>query len=99
MYPEYTSDCDTNNVSYNTHLKPVITAHCISCHSNTSAANLGAGIRLETYDDVRVTALNGSLYGTVSADPDYYVMPRDYRVPLCSVLKIKAWIANGASDN
>ncbi|PKP21054.1 MAG: hypothetical protein CVU05_07660 [Bacteroidetes bacterium HGW-Bacteroidetes-21] len=99
LYSATPVDCDTLNVSYNTDIKPVITSHCLNCHSNINASGLGQGIKLETYEDIKKYALDGSLYGSVSADPEYFVMPRDYRIPPCSVLKIKAWINNGAPNN
>lgn len=99
LYPVSVSGCDTVGVSYSKDIKPVLKAHCLNCHSNASAGTLGGGIRLEEYNDVKVSALNGSLYGSVSADPDFFVMPRDYRIPLCSALKINAWSHEGAQDN
>ena len=99
LYPVSASDCDTTDVSFVSDIKPVLTSHCIVCHSNSSAPTLGGGIKLENYSDVKVQALNGRLYGSVSADPEYFVMPRDYRIPQCIVLKIKAWKNEGAQDN
>jgi len=99
LYPASSSLCDTSYVSYEKDIKPIMTAHCNSCHSGSSYLTLGAGIRLDRYSDIRVYALNGSLYGSVSASSEYFVMPRDYRIPLCSVLKIKAWAEHGAQDN
>ena len=99
LYPDEVSDCDTLSVTYVKDVKPVITAHCIKCHSNSSASTLGGGIKLESYSDVKEHTLNGSLYGSVSADPEFYVMPRDYRIPSCTVLKIKVWASNGTPEN
>jgi hypothetical protein len=99
LYPVSASDCDTTDMSFVSDIKPVLTSHCIVCHSSSSSSTLGGGVKLENYSDVKAHALNGSLYGSVSADPEHFVMPRDYRIPQCSVQKIKAWINDGAQDN
>lgn len=99
LYPVDGGTCDVTDVKYSSDIKPVITTHCLNCHSNTSASGLGQGIKLENYADIQKYANDGSLYGSVAADPEYYVMPRDSRISPCSVQKIKAWIDNGAPNN
>lgn len=53
-----TEEPEDKGINYDTHIKPIVTTNCISCHSGaTPAANLD----LTTYDNVKKSTQNGAL--------------------------------------
>ena len=89
--------CDTANVKYSTHIKPIISNFCQGCHSGTSA---GGGINLVTYDGVKAIALNGKLLGSISFLAGYSAMPKNgSKLSDCDINKINIWINAGAPNN
>jgi len=100
LYPKSGSSCDTVNVTFSTSVKPILQQYCLTCHSNSKAASLGLGIKLEDYADVKIRADNGKLYGTVAHLPGYSPMPKGgSKISDCSISIIKAWIDSGSPDN
>ena len=97
LYPGSLS-CDTATVvKYSTTVLPIITASCYSCHGGSFPSG---AIRLDTYTDLRVNALNGKLYGTISHNQSYPVMPRNApKLSDCKIASIKKWIDAGAPNN
>jgi hypothetical protein len=99
LYPQINSTCDTTNVKFSTTVKPILQSSCWSCHSNNNATS-GGGFRLEDYADVKVSADNGSLLGTISHKSQYNPMPLNGpSLDNCSISIIKLWIDAGAPNN
>lgn len=101
LYPDLT-DCATDNMSFASDVWPVINASCTGCHSGGSPEG---GILLTNYTEVKAQALigagnYGSLYGVISHASGNSPMPKNSdRLPACTIVKIKAWIDQGAQDN
>jgi len=100
LYPE--GSCDTNDISYATHVWPVISGNCVSCHSG----NIPEGnVSLENYDDVAsagqiAEGQYGSLLGTISHHPDNSPMPKNgNKLSDCTITQIRIWIENGTPNN
>lgn len=93
----YGNNCDTGNVKYSVQVANTIAVNCISCHSGTSAAG---GIMLNTYTDVRNSALSGRLLGSITHAPGFRAMP-DFapKLPECRIAEIRTWIRNGMLNN
>lgn len=89
--------CDTSNVKYSVQIANTIAASCISCHSGAGASG---GIRLNTYTDVRNSAMSGRLLGSITHAPGFRAMP-DFspKLPECRIAEIRTWIRNGMLDN
>lgn len=86
-------NCDTAAVSYVADIGPILDRSCNSCHAGVNAS---AGIRLTDYNSVVIFGRDGSLYGSVSHNPDYSAMPKSgTKLDDCSILKIKAWCNQG----
>jgi len=97
IYPFYENNCDTTSVSYSLAVKPVLDRSCVSCHQ---ASNPSGGVLLETYDQVKVSAANGSLWGSINHESGYTAMPLGGgKLGSCSLAQIKSWIDNGSPDN
>ena len=89
--------CQTDGMSYQTHIKPILDSKCNGCHS--SASRLG-GIALDTYADVSSYAADGKLLGVVKHTSGYSPMPKnESQLPDCTIAQIEAWIADGFPDN
>ncbi len=89
--------CDTAVFTYSGAVKPIMVAKCAGCHN---PANLGGNIDLSTYDAVRISALNGKLYGSVAHQPGYSPMPKNSaKLSDCEIRQIRKWIDAGSLNN
>ncbi len=91
------STCDTTNVKYSTHIKPLIQNNCQGCHSG---ATPGGGINLSTYAGVKAIADNGKFFGTISHLTGYKAMPQNgNKLSDCQITTVKIWISQGSPEN
>lgn len=89
--------CETSNVKFSTFVQPLINNRCQGCHNS---ANTGGNIFLRNYAEIKATAINGTLYGSLSHAAGYSAMPKvGARLSSCELAKIKAWIDAGAQQN
>ncbi len=83
-------NCDTNNVSFQQFIQPLIDKNCKGCHNNSKQF---AGVNLEGYINIKIVAQSGklvrSLYGSMGA----------YISGECDKAKIQAWINQGLKEN
>jgi hypothetical protein len=89
---------DTTNVTFSGKIAPLLANNCLSCHSNTTAASSGNGIRLENYTDVlaRAAAISGSINHTGSFSP----MPKNGgRLKACLINQFDIWVRNDMPNN
>ncbi len=85
--------CDTISMSYSMDVAPIMTQYCISCHGGAAPAG---NIALENYNDVKVSALNGSLLGTMDHASGWSAMPKNQsKLDVCTISKVSAWINQG----
>ena len=47
LFPTLNTQCDTVNITYAASVIPILDNHCLSCHSNSTAAAFGGNIALE----------------------------------------------------
>jgi Planctomycete cytochrome C len=95
LYPD--TICDTANVTYSRSVIPILSSNCITCHGGNTPS---AGIKLDTYADVKVQATNGRLWGAVSHAASYSPMPKNAaKMSTCNLTKIKKWLDAGALNN
>jgi len=84
-------ECDTTNVTYSGTIAPIMASYCTSCHGATAVSD-GDGIDLRTYNDVKSNIVR--VYGAMSGDPDYMLMPNGVKLDNCTILKVKIWQEN-----
>lgn len=97
LYPYDQGNCDTGNVSYTLHIKPLLDNSCVSCHQ---VSNPSGGVLLDSYNQVKTYAENGRLYGSLNHESGFVAMPLGGgKINSCSLLQVKAWIDNGSLDN
>lgn len=91
------SDCQTENMSYQNNIAPIIANHCLDCHN--AVANLG-GVTLETYTDLKMWVDNGRILGAIQHLPGFIPMPQvGDKLSDCQIDKIESWIEDGAPNN
>lgn len=92
-----TISCDPTEYSYSSFIVPLVTAKCLQCHSGEGAFG---GVYLDSYEGVKVVADNGRLYGAVSWQFGFELMPQgEPQLPECFVSNVKAWVDDGAPNN
>ncbi len=85
--------CDTVSMTYSADIAPLLLNHCTGCHGGQAPAG---NISLETYDQVKVQALKGSLLGTIEHAQGWSPMPKnEAKLDPCTISKVKAWINRG----
>ena len=90
-------NCDTVYMRYSADVQPILQANCYSCHGNGRSES---GVSLDTYNQVKQRAANGSLIGVITHTSGYPAMPFNKpKLPDCDINKIKDWIAWGSLNN
>jgi hypothetical protein len=67
------------------------------CHSTSVQIH---GIILDDYENVKIFAAEGSLYGAITRNGEYAPMPYDApKLDICSIACIHNWIKEGMKNN
>lgn len=92
------ASCDTSaTVSYSGNIQPMLQTYCIGCHSG---ANASASIDFSSFATAKATAIDGSLRGTITGDPNFTFMPPNSApLPDCYAVLIQKWIDAGTPEN
>lgn len=92
-----TSGCDSTQFTYQLHVKPIVDAQCVGCHSgNTPSSNLD----LTTHASLAAIALDGSLAGVIDHANGFSPMPPTPQpIDPCLRAVLKNWAAAGAPNN
>ncbi|MCB0527167.1 MAG: hypothetical protein KDC65_01760, partial [Saprospiraceae bacterium] len=93
LYGTGTTPCDTVNMRYSVEIKQILQDNCYDCHLPSLPATY-SGIPFETYDQLKVVALNGQLVERINsaAAP----MPQTGLMLPCNREKMEAWVNAGA---
>lgn len=81
-------------ITYETHISTVMTTNCTSCHGGS---NPQGNLLLETYNQVRNSAENGTLIQRINdvANP----MPPAGLMPASTRTLLEEWVQNGYLEN
>lgn len=90
------TQCDSLNVSFASHIFPILQTHCLGCHSGASPSG---GIALTNYQQIAAVAANNKLLGAIKHLPGYSAMPPGGKLDACSIAKITKWISDGTPNN
>lgn len=104
LHPELllNNNCDTtSNMSFQTHIKPILNNSCGSNNSCHNTGGAGGGVILENFSGVKSAVNSGKLLSSITWDGNANQMPKGSPSKLndCSIAKIQKWIDNGALDN
>lgn len=83
-------NCDTNNVSFQQFIQPLIDKNCKGCHNNSKQF---AGVNLEGYFNIKIVAQSGKLTSSLYRSMGAYISSE------CDKAKIQAWINQGLKEN
>jgi hypothetical protein len=98
LYPSLNALCDTTNVTFSGQVLTTLANSCLSCHSNSTAAAFGNGIRLEDYADVKSKAT--SISGAINQTGSYSPMPKNGgKLNSCRIIQFDIWVRNGTPNN
>ncbi len=86
-------DCTGGSPSYNSEIKPIINANCISSGCHNAGSSNGD---YTTYAGLKAVASTGTLESRVIINK---TMPPSGPLSLEDRKKIKCWISSGASNN
>jgi hypothetical protein len=90
-------NCDTAIFTYSLAVKPIIDFKCAGCHNPSS---LGGGIDVSTYNGVKIIALNGKLYGSITQQSGFSPMPKNgVKLSDCEITQIRKWTNAGSLNN
>lgn len=96
LYPQ-PAECDTTNVTYSESIAQIMSTNCNICHSGSTPP---ANVITDTYDDLKLIADDGRLWGSVNHESGYSPMPLDRpRLNDCDLAKIKVWLDNGTLND
>lgn len=84
--------CDTSNVTYSTHISPLLNNYCNGCHSQSAT---GGGVLLNNFALAKASAESGKLLASVKQTGTASPMPKGGS-PLssCQIRQIERWISN-----
>lgn len=96
LYPA--GNCDTSNSTYSAVVLPAMQNYgCMGCHSGAAPSG---NIALSNYAEIKASAQNGKLFGSISHGSGFVAMPQGgNKMSTCDINKIKAWIDAGALNN
>jgi hypothetical protein len=90
-------NCDTTAVSFSATIQPILAANCNSCHNATTA---NGGVITDNYDALMIPVNAGVFHKAVNHLPGAVPMPfNGQKLPQCELMKINAWLNQGAPNN
>jgi Planctomycete cytochrome C len=97
LYGNNSNSCDTVNMRYSVHIKPLIESQCNSCHKEGAASY--SGISLDAFNKIKLYVNTGDLIRRINSKESSQVMPPTGQMPLCDRQTIEAWVKAGALNN
>lgn len=89
--------CDTLNVTFSSSINSLIQSNCVGCHNGSLASGQ---VNLEGYSNVKATAQNGSLLGSISHSTGFFPMPKGIsKLSDCEIAMVRIWIDQGSPNN
>lgn len=95
-------NCDTTGtISFEVHIRPILSGSCGSNNSCHSAAGAGGGVVLANYNGVKTAADNGKLWSALIWDGNASRMPKNSASQIndCYQAQIRKWLDQGAPNN
>jgi mono/diheme cytochrome c family protein len=89
--------CSSDVSTYSGKVSSIIQSNCITCHS---ASVQSGGVTLETYQQIKTLADNGTLAGVITHSSGFFPMPKNApQLSKCNIDAILQWIEAGSPNN
>lgn len=89
--------CDTENMSYQSDIVPILRNNCYGCHN--SDARQG-GIAFDSYEGLKDIVDKNRLLGAIRRQSGFSPMPQNApKLQDCDIDQIAAWVGDGAPNN
>lgn len=90
------TNCDTQNITYQNFVNSLMQSKCNSCHNQTTPSG---NVITSNYSDLMIIVNNGKLRGVTNHSPGFSPMPKGQnKLPDCDIAKLNAWIDSGAPE-
>ena len=87
--------CDTLNLSFQTHVLPIMSNKCQSCHGSVSPSG---NLSLMTHAQIKAAEVKvRDRINRPSGDP--LLMPTTGKLPICQIRQLELWYNQGAPNN
>ena len=97
LYPTVINNCDSVKGSYSLEVEPLISSQCRSCHNSSFSSG---GVNLEGYDNVKQSALTGTLLESIQHEAGVSPMPQGRpKLDDCTLKAVESWKNMGAPNN
>lgn len=91
------NNCDLTTATYSQKVSQIIANNCVSCHG---AGLQSGGIRLDSYDQLKIYADNGRLVRVINHESGVVPMPYGLsKMSDCNISVIEEWVKNGALND
>lgn len=89
--------CDTTGITYTGFVAPLLASNCNSCHNEAAPSG---NVVTSTYDGLKTVVNSGQFRKAINHEPGAQQMPQNTdKLTSCELLKIDAWINQGAPQN
>ena len=88
--------CDTTHVTYSSTIVPIFSTNCLNCHNTGDPQG---NVNLDSWAGTNAQVTNGKLIPAVDHTGPYPMPKGSSMLDVCSIEKIKRWVANGAPNN
>lgn len=92
----FCKSCDTAAHSFELEIRPMVERYCERCHSGS---NPDGGVLLTNYAEIKASAEDGSLLGTITATGGFPAMPPGGSISDCETDQLRKWLEEGANNN
>ena len=91
-------ECDGTAYTYTVDIKPIMDAHCVSCHQQGGGGFNSAA--LDTYNGVKASATIGKMLDAINHRPGASAMPQAApKLSAENIKKIECWVEKGTPES
>lgn len=90
-------ECDTTNISFQDHIKPIFDQSCVTCHSGGAPSG---GLSLTNYGNIADAVINNEVIPRINHQPGFIKMPPSgIKLTDCKLKQIDLWVKAGVPNN